>query len=352
MAPPQNIPLRGRGTADSRMHRFSRIEIEPDPEYIEQGISPRTRFYRDDTSTAIASNDSPDIPFEKSINPYRGCEHGCIYCYARPYHEYLNLSPGIDFETKIMIKKEAPALLKKELSHPKWKPQNISISGATDPYQPVERRLGLTRACLQVLVDFRNPFTIVTKNHLVTRDLDLFEEMARYQGVRVIISLTSLNSSLINRMEPRTSRPEKRLKAIRELSKAGIPVGVLVAPIIPGLNDDEIPALISEARNAGAQFGSYVVLRLPDAVSSLFSDWLEEHYPDRKKKILSRISSIRKGSLNDSRFGYRMSGTGAFSDQIRTLFRTSCLRYGLNQEAPELSADHFRRISYQMAFDF
>lgn len=343
--------IRGRGTAANPANRFARLEVQPDPEYTEGGISPKTCFYSDDASDVIAVNDSPDVPFEASLNPYRGCEHGCVYCYARPFHEYLDMSPGLDFETKIMVKKDAAQKLRRQLQLPSWKPRTLSVSGVTDPYQPVERRLGVTRRCLEVLAEFRNPFTIVTKNYMVTRDIDILEELARHQAVRVMISLTSLNPDLTSVMEPRTSRPDRRLKAIHELSRAGIPVGVLFAPVIPALTDEELPVMVSAAAKAGATFGNYVLLRLPGAVVPLFEQWLEQHYPYRKQKILSRLASLRGGKLYDTRFGYRMKGQGAYADHIRQTFQISCRRYGLAEEGPALSISAFRRIPSQGELD-
>lgn len=342
---------RGRGAGTNPAHRFARLEVEPDPEFSEGGISPKTCFYHDDAEKVIAINDSPDVPFEASVNPYRGCEHGCIYCYARPFHEYLDMSPGLDFETKIMVKKNAPQKLRNQLMKPGWVPQTVSVSGVTDPYQPVERKLGITRGCLGVLTEFRNPFTIVTKNYLVTRDCDILEEMASLNAVRVMISLTTLNPDLTSIMEPRTSRPDRRFKAIRELTKAGIPAGVLFAPVIPGLTDEELPKLVAEAANAGARFGSYVLLRLPHSVVPLFEEWLSRYFPDRKQKVLSRLKSLRGGKLYDSRFGYRMKGEGAYAEQIRQTFRIACRRYGLREEAPSLTTRHFRRVPAQGEFD-
>ncbi len=343
--------IRGRGTAANPANRFARLEVQPDPEYAESGISPKTCFYSDDASDVIAVNDSPDVPFDASLNPYRGCEHGCVYCYARPFHEYLDLSPGLDFETKIMVKKDSARKLRRQLQRPSWQPRTLSVSGVTDPYQPVERRLGVTRRCLEVLAEFRNPFTIVTKNYMVTRDIDILEEMARHNAVKVMISLTSLNPDLTRIMEPRTSRPERRLKAIHELSRAGIPVGVLFAPVIPALTDEELPAMVAAAAKTGAMFASYVLLRVPGAVVPLFETWLDQHYPDRKQKILSRLKSLRGGKLYDTRFGYRMKGQGAYAEQIRQTFRISCRRHGLSEAGPLLNVSAFRRMPSQGELD-
>src|SRR5882724_3845919 len=258
----KTIPSRGAG--GNPPNRFDTIHIEPDADWDpEQDPLPRTQFLKDNSSTIIAYNDSPDVGFEASINPYRGCEHGCIYCYARPFHEYLGFSSGLDFESKIMVKTDAPRLLREELASPKWKPQVIGMSGVTDCYQPVERRLKLTRGCLEVLAECRNPVAIITKNLLVTRDIDLLAELARHRAVAVFISLTTLDTELRKLMEPRTSPPAARLRAIETLSQAGIPVGVLIAPVIPGLNDHEIPSLVEAAANAGARSAGHVMLRLP-----------------------------------------------------------------------------------------
>jgi DNA repair photolyase len=272
------------GAASNPANRFEQIHLERDTDWNpEEDPAPSTHFFKDSTSTLITYNDSPDVGFNASLNAYRGCEHGCIYCYARPTHEYLGFSAGLDFETRIMVKENAPELLRKELSSPKWKPQVLAMSGVTDCYQPIERKLKLTRRCLEVLAEFRNPVAIVTKNHLVTRDLDLLGELARHRAVAVFISLTTLDSGLTPKLEPRASLPKHRLAAIETLSRAGVPVGVLLAPMIPGLTDHEIPSLITAAVKAGAQSAAYMVLRLPFGVGPLFENWLTQHFPDRKE---------------------------------------------------------------------
>ncbi len=309
----------------------------------EKDPAPRTQFLRDASQTIIAYNDSPDIGFEASINPYRGCEHGCIYCYARPFHEYLGFSSGLDFETKIMVKEDAPRLLRQALSSPKWKPQVIAMSGVTDCYQPIERRLKLTRGCLEVLAEFRNPVAIVTKNLLVTRDVDVLGELAKHRAAVVFISLTTLDSELRGVMEPRTSPPAARLAAIETLAKAGISVGALLAPVIPGLNDHEIPSLVEAAAKAGARCAGYVILRLPHAVAPLFEQWLATHFPDRKDKVLQRLRAMRQGKLSESAFGKRMRGEGIFAEQIEQLFAVACRKAGIPAGGPVLSAAAFRR---------
>ena len=335
----------GRGAAGNPKNRFERIEVEPDPaEHDAEGLRPETVYLRDFSRSIIARNNSPDIGFDASINPYRGCTHGCSYCYARPTHEYLGLSAGLDFESKILVKEDAPELLRNELSSPRWGPQVVSMSGVTDPYQPAEKKLQLTRRCLEVLAGFRNPVVVVTKNHLVTRDIDLLSELARHHAAAVAISLTTLDDDLRRVMEPRTSRPIRRLAAIERLAEAGIPVGVMTAPVIPGLTDHELPALISSAAGAGATFAAYTPVRLPGAVRPIFEDWLARHFPERKDKVLNRIRSIRDGDLNDPRFGSRMRGEGIFADHISQLFSISCHRAGIERgRFPRLSTAAFRR---------
>lgn len=265
-------------------------------------------------------------------------------CYARPTHEYLGLSAGLDFESKILVKEDAPELLRKELSSPRWEPKVLSMSGVTDPYQPVEKKLRITRRCLEVLAGFRTPVVIVTKNHLVTRDIDLLSELTGHEAAAVAVSLTTLDDTLRRVMEPRTSSPARRLAAVEKLAAAGVPVGVMTAPVIPGLNDHELPALLSAAAGAGATFAGYVPVRLPQAVRPLFEDWLERHFPERRDKILNRIRSMRGGELNDPRFGSRMRGEGRFAEHIAQLFSISCRRAGMGEgRFPRLSTAAFRR---------
>lgn len=304
----------------------------------------RTEFIPDRSESILTSNQSPDVGFTHSINPYRGCEHGCAYCYARPYHEYLGFSAGFDFESKIIYKPAAGELLRRELSAPKWRPTPIALSGVTDCYQPVERRFRLTRACLEVLAEFRHPAGVVTKNALVVRDADLLAELAKYGAARVWISLTTLDPELRSRLEPRTSPPAARLKAIRTLRDAGVPVGVLTAPLIPGLNDHEAPALLAAAAAAGAQYAGRVILRLPLGVAPLFEAWLDRHYPDRKARILSGVRALRGGRLNDPDFGSRMSGEGPAAKRLAQWFDVACRRAGLAQSPPELCTSAFRPL--------
>ncbi|HEY0512210.1 MAG TPA: PA0069 family radical SAM protein [Thermoanaerobaculia bacterium] len=333
--------LKGRGAMGNPKNRFETLEVERDeevlgPERVE------TELLRDTSRSVIAYNDSPDVGFDASVNPYRGCEHGCVYCYARPFHEYLGFSAGLDFESRILVKQDAPELLRKELSSPKWKPQTLAMSGVTDCYQPAERRLGITRRCLEVLAEFRNPVGVITKNELVTRDIDILQELATHQAAVVMLSITTLDAEVARRMEPRASHPRDRLQAIERLAAAGIPVGVMVAPVVPAITDHEMPKILEAAAAAGARTAGYVVMRLPGAVAGLFESWLAEHFPDRKEKVLNRVRDLRGGQLYDPRFGNRMRGEGLFADQIRATFQTFKRRYGLDQPFPELSTAAFR----------
>jgi DNA repair photolyase len=336
--------ITGRGAAANPKNRFEKIGVEPDPAETGDEPRPETVYLRDHSRSIVATNNSPDIGFDASINPYRGCSHGCAYCYARPTHEYLGLSAGLDFESKVLVKEDAAGLLCGQLASPRWEPKVLSMSGVTDPYQPVERKLGITRGCLEVLAGFRNPVVVVTKNHLVTRDMDLLSELARYGAAAVAVSLTTLDDDLRRVMEPRTSRPVRRLAAIRKLSEAGIPVGVMTAPVIPALNDHELPNLLAAAAEAGAAFAGYVPVRLPGAVAPLFEEWLERHFPDRKEKVLGRIRSMRGGKLNDPGFGSRMKGGGVYAEHISRLFDVSCRRAGIERgRFPKLSTASFRK---------
>jgi len=341
--------MKGRGTSANPPNRFESLQRE---QWLEDEAEapphPLTQFLPDVSKSIISTNDSPDVGFTASVNPYRGCEHGCAYCYARPTHEYLGFSAGLDFETKIMVKERAPELLRDALSHPSWQPQVVAMSGVTDCYQPIERKWELTRRCLRVLAEFRNPVVIITKNFLVTRDLDLLWELARFQAVGVMISITTLKPDLCGVMEPRTSRPARRLEAVRLLAQAGVPVGVNIQPVIPGLTDEEIPAIVKVAVEAGARFAASAPVRLPHGVKDLFVQWLETHFPNRKDKVLHRIQSVRGGKLNDPNFHTRMQGEGEWARQIRELFRLAAMKYGLPQSWPALSTASFRRPTPQL----
>jgi DNA repair photolyase len=340
----KEVPFHGRGAGGNPPNRFEKIRLERDEDWNpEEDPSPKTRFLRDLSQSLITYNDSPDIPFHASLNAYRGCEHGCSYCYARITHEYLGFSAGLDFETKIMVKENAPELLRRELSSPKWKPQTLAMSGVTDCYQPIERRLQLTRRCLAVLAEFRNPVSIVTKNYLVTRDIDLLRELAAHHAVTVHLSINSLDGELARKLEPRAASPSLRLAAVEALAGAGVPVGVLVAPVIPALNDHEIPSVLAAAKAAGAGWADTEILRLPLTVAPIFEQWLERNVPGKKEKILGRIRAMRGGKLNDPRFGSRMRGEGVFADQISQMFHVARRKAGLPEEGPEMSAAAFRR---------
>ena len=354
--PQSRAPVRGRGASWSPANRFEKLHVDLtdidvvhiDPDAEEQ---PRraTQYFRDGTKSIITRNSSPDVGFETSLNPYRGCEHGCIYCYARPTHEYLGFSAGLDFESKIMVKTNAPELLHAELESPRWQPQTLVMSGVTDPYQPIERKLRITRGCIEVLARFRNPVAIITKNRLVARDIDLLRELAKFNAVAVNLSVTSLDPNLQRVLEPRTSSPHARLDAIKQLRSAGIPTGVMVAPVIPGLTDHEVPKILDACAKAGAQFAGYTIVRLPWAVAPLFEHWLEEHFPDRKEKVLGRIRDLRGNRLNSSQWHTRMSGEGIFAEQIASLFKVGCHRAGI-RERPKLSCESFRRSTTQLRF--
>lgn len=337
---------RGRGSAHNPPNRFQPLHYEPLPpdEWADDAAETplATRYFEDASRTIITRNDSPDLGFDASINVYRGCEHGCIYCYARPTHEYLDLSPGLDFESRIFVKTSAPELLRRELAKGSWEPTPLAMSGVTDPYQPIERHLKLTRRCLEILNECRQPVAIVTKSGLVTRDIDLLAELAQHDCVKVVLSLTTLDPELARRLEPRAAQPARRLQTIEKLATAGIPVGVLAAPVIPGLTDEELPGLLGAAAEAGARSAGYVALRLPHGVADLFQDWLQRHYPDRASRVLDRLRDMRGGKLYDSTWGTRMTGTGIYADIIRHLFERAVVQHRLDQPLPPLSTKHFR----------
>lgn len=349
------MSIKGRGTDTNPANRFEKLHVDKNheaPPILETDeidtVLPRTEFLRDSSKSILAENDSPDLDFRYSINPYRGCEHGCAYCYARPTHEYLGFSAGLDFETKIVIKENAPILLREKFISKSWKPELIVVSGNTDCYQPIERKLGITRKILEVMLEFGNPVGVITKNALITRDVDILAELAKKNLVSATLSVTSLDNDLAATLEPRTSRPQARLNAIRILSEAGVPVNVNVAPMIPGLNDHELPAILKAASENGARSAAFIPVRLPLAVLPIFEDWLEKHRPLRKEKVLSNIRDLRGGKLNDYKFGSRMRGEGAKADQIRQMFRIYAAKYGLDKKYPNLSTDQFRRETTQL----
>ncbi len=343
---PPSIPPapRGRGAGTDPVNRFTEIVVELDPNEITEADQKQpTRYLNDTSRSVISTNRSPDLGFDASLNPYRGCEHGCSYCYARPTHEYLGLSAGLDFERVILVKRDAAQLLEQQLRSKRWTPKLLMLSGVTDPYQPVERKLGITRACLEVLAKFRNPVGLITKNALVTRDVDILSEMARWNGVRVTLSITTLDEGLRAVLEPRTSTIANRFGAIERLAAAGVPVHLNVAPIIPGLTDTEAVRIVQRAAEAGATSASYTVLRLPGAVGPLFEAWLEQHVPLRKDKVLNRVREAHAGEVDDPRFGDRMRGTGEHARQIRALFHAARRRAGMPDKLPPLSTEHFHR---------
>lgn len=337
-------PLRGRGSAHNPKNRFNSTHLQYDVDEETGELSrPGTKLIPDHTKNIISRNSSPDISFDVSVNPYRGCEHGCVYCYARPTHEFLGMSAGLDFESKIIVKYDAPELLKKELAKPSWKPQTLVMSGVTDPYQPIEKKLQITRGCVEVLAECNHPLVIITKNYMVTRDIDLLSKLAGKNAVKVVLSVTSLDKTITDTMEPRTSRPQKRLQAIRELTEAGIPVHVNIAPVIPGLTDDEIVPIMEASAEAGAESLAIVNLRLPYGVKDLFVKWLSDHHPNRKNKVLNKLKSLKNGQLNRSDFGERFRVEGAYGEQLRQLVAIHSKRLGLNQNRIPLCTAHFRR---------
>jgi DNA repair photolyase len=323
----------GRGALSNPPGRFDlqKLEAVDDGWYLEEAPdSIATTLEPERARSIITSNDSPDIPFERSVNPYRGCETACVYCYARPSHAYMGLSPGLDFETRLFYKADAAKLLEAELANPDYVCKPITLGANTDPYQPVERRMKVTRSILEVLSRTRHPVTVITKHALVLRDLDLLSEMARNGLATVGVSVTSLNNELKRTLEPRAGSPQARLRALTALSAAGVPCGVLVAPVIPALTDHEMERILEEAARAGVHWAGYVLLRLPYEIKDLFTEWLDQHYPERAAHVMSLIRAMRGGRANDPRFGFRMRGTGPYAELLRDRFRVACRRLNLN----------------------
>ncbi|HTI51832.1 MAG TPA: PA0069 family radical SAM protein [Planctomycetaceae bacterium] len=344
----ENGDPKGRGSPLEPANRFLPVRVEADYEHFENDEeffdelrTVPTEFLPDTSRSVISQNDSPDLPFRYSLNPYRGCEHGCAYCYARPTHEYLGLNAGIDFESKIFVKERAPELFREFLARDGWRGEFVMLSGVTDCYQPVERKFRLTRGCLEVALEARQPLSLITKNARILRDLDLLRELATRRLVQVAISITTLDESLARTMEPRTSRPAARLRAIRELTSAGVPVRAMLAPLIPGLNDHEVPALMSAVREAGARAAGYTMLRLPLAVAPVFRDWLTRTHPTHAARIEGLIRGTRSGKLYSAKFGERMRGTGLVAEQIERTFRVFARKHGLDQPLPELDSSQF-----------
>ena len=337
-----------RGAVVSPPNRFESTYVEDDweqlpaDELVTEPRKLRTEFFADEAKTIICENNSPDIPFRYSINPYRGCEHGCAYCYARPGHEMLGMNAGLDFESKILVKYEAPNLLRRELNKPSWQGDVLALSGVTDCYQPAEHRFRLTRGLLEVMLEALQPTGIVTKNVRVLRDLDLLVPLAEKSLVHVFLSITTLNDVCARKLEPRTATPDAKLRAIRELTAAGIPVGVMVAPVIPGLNDREMAAILEASRDAGATAAGYILLRLPLAVAPIFMEWLSTHYPSARSRVEALIRETRDGRLNDAEFGRRQSGQGTYAEALGRMFQMFVRKYGLDQRLPLLDRSRFR----------
>jgi DNA repair photolyase len=346
---------RGRGARSNPSHRFAseaRSFLDDGWESLADLPRLKTEIFTETPKSIISRNDSPDISFDRSINPYRGCEHGCTYCYARPAHAYMGLSPGLDFESKLFIKPNAAALLREELTATNYTPRTIALGANTDPYQPIEKQYRISRGVLEVLAEFHHPVGIVTKNAMVTRDIDLLEPMAKQGLVKVALSITTLDGKLARAMEPRASTPAKRLGAIEALAKAGIPTVVMLGPIIPGLNDHEIENILKAARTAGATEAGYTMLRLPYEVKGIFKDWLVKQYPDRYGKVMSQVKDVRGGRETSSQFGERMTGSGPVAWTIGRRFQLACQRLGLNASRVKLRTDLFERppqVGEQMA---
>lgn len=336
------VPILGRGASNNLHHRFDRIRIDAIDDGWWQEDAPAshaTEVRCEKSRTAISRNQSPDMPFARSLNPYRGCEHGCIYCFARPSHAYWDLSPGLDFETRLIARTNLPERLAEELSHPNYQCQPIALGANTDPYQPIERDHGLSRQVLEIMLRYRHPLTVTTRSALVLRDLDLLRQLSQQRLVRVFISFTTLDRELKRCMEPRAASPGARLKVIRALREAGVPVGIITAPMIPMINDMELEKLLQAGFDAGATSAGYTFLRLPHEVRPLFEQWLAEHFPERAAHVMSLIRQSRGGRDYDSRFGHRLRGEGPFADLLAQRFRLAIRRIGLNRRREEESLD-------------
>jgi len=348
-AVPIHEARKGRGAVTHFPHRFESSQREADGDALdhahlegEDELPPlATEVTFEQAGSVLAYNESPDLGFDRSINPYRGCEHGCPYCYARPTHSYLNLSPGLDFETRLVAKRNAAEVLERELAAPSYRPAVVNVGSATDAYQPVERELRITRAIIEVLTRTCHPFTIVTKAALVERDLDLIAPAAAQGLETVFLSLTTLDPELSRKLEPRAASPQRRLRAVATLAAAGVPVRVNLAPLIPFINEPEIESLLEAARNAGASFAHYAVLRLPWEVNPIFQEWLQAHYPDRMQRVLNRVRDMRGGKEYDARFGVRMKGEGPWADLIQQRFKKAATRLGLRNEGRPMRIDLF-----------
>lgn len=347
--------LRGRGVSGNLHNRFEKLSIHPEaycnePDGADDEAGRQTEFLRDHSRSVLTKNESPDIGAGYSINPYRGCEHGCVYCYARPTHEYLGFSAGLDFETKIMVKHDAPDLLENEFRKKSWLPQPVFFSGNTDCYQPVEKTLGITRKCLEVFLKYRNPVVVITKNSLVRRDADILKQLSDLNLAAVIVTITTLRAELQRTLEPRTSVPGRRLETIGYLSSLGIKTGVNIAPVIPGLTDDEIPEILRLASERGASVAAKVMLRLPHGVKELFEEWLRSEVPDRAAKVLGRLKQIHGGRLYDHTYGKRLTGEGVWAEMIEKVFEANCRRYGFGEGRFGLDRSRFIRDEDQYSF--
>lgn len=343
------MSFKGRGAVSSPQGRFASRLRDPFDDGWEQESEPgaplRTTVTAETARSIISHNDSPDLPFEQSLNPYRGCEHGCIYCYARPSHAYWDLSPGLDFETRLFAKPNAALLLREALAKPAYHCRPIAIGANTDAYQPIERQWQITRQVLEVLLEARHPATIVTKSALIERDLDLLAEMAARGLVQVMVSVTTLDRELARIMEPRAAAPRRRLETLQALAEVGVPVGVLTAPVIPALNDSDLEAILESASGAGARWAAYTLLRLPYELKDLFREWLEAHHPLKATHVMSQVRQNRGGKENDSDFGSRMRGTGVLADLIERRFQLACRRFGLNRERLQLNCEDFKPLA-------
>ncbi len=349
---PPLAAIKGRGSLSNERSRFEAWRREPVYDDLgpedgppQEPSRPKTTVWIQQAKSIISTNQSPDVPFEASINPYQGCEHGCIYCYARPTHAYLGLSPGLDFETRLFAKKNAAALLEAELANKNYVPKTITIGANTDPYQPIEREYKITRSLLEVLERYQHPVTIITKSGVVVRDIDILERMASKNLARVFVSITSLNNEIARTLEPRASAPARRLAAVRQLADAGIPVGVLMSPIIPTITDVEIEDVVAAAAEAGATYCGYILLRLPREIKDLFGEWLQAHFPLRAKHIESLLMQMRGGKVYDAAFGKRMKGTGIFAELLANRFKLACQKHGIANERVALRTDLFVRPS-------
>ncbi len=338
------LAVRGRGARANIDHRFSGHTVEPHPQHFAETAAPQTRVTPVRCRSIISRNRSPDVGFNLSVNPYAGCEHGCVYCFARPTHAWHDLSPGLDFETRILAKVNAAQRLRKELMAPSYACEPIAVGVNTDAYQPAERELGITREILETCLDFRQPVVLITKSALILRDLDILAEMASQGLVRASVSVTTLDGELKRRLEPRAAGPAARLGVIEKLAAAGIPVSVMAAPVIPRINDHEMERILDEAAGRGARGASYVLLRLPLEVEPLFRDWLQVHYPGRRDAVLRAIAECRGGKAYESAFHLRMRGRGVLADMIADRFRIARRRAGLDGPAPSLRTDLFRRV--------